>query len=55
MMNSAGTVVAGFGYLLWLDARFAGLLILAWLLLLGMSTLPATKGMKQSFDEYSAA
>jgi len=55
MMNSAGTVVAGFGYLLWLDARFAGLLILAWLLLLGMSMLPATKGMKQSFDEYSAA
>ncbi len=55
MMNSAGTVVAGFGYLLWLDARFAGLLILAWLLLLGMSMLPALKGMKQSFDEYSAA
>ena len=55
MMNSAGTIVVGFGYLLWLDARFAGLLILAWLLVMGLSMLPGMMGMRQSFDEYSAA
>ena len=55
MMNSAGTIVVGFGYLLWLDARFAGLLILTWLLVMGLSMLPGMMGMRQSFDEYSAA
>ena len=55
MMNSAGTIVVGFGYLLWLDARFAGLLILAWLLVMGLSMLPGMMGMRQTFDEYSAA
>ena len=55
MMNSAGTIVVGFGYLLWLDARFAGLLILTWLLVMGLSMLPGMMGMRQTFDEYSAA
>ena len=55
MMHSAGNIVVGFGYLLWLDARFAGLLILAWLLVMGLSMLPGMMGMRQSFDEYSAA
>ncbi len=55
LMNSLGTLVVGFGYLLWLDARFAGLLIGVWVLLLVLAAARGVGGMKEVFNDYSAA
>ena len=55
LANTLGVVVVGFGYLLWLDARFAGALIAGWLLLLALCMLPSLRAMGRSFEDYSAA
>lgn len=55
LANTLGVVVVGFGYLLWLDARFAGALIAGWVLLLALCMLPSLRAMGRRFEDYSAA
>jgi len=55
LANTLGTIVVGFGYLLYLDARFAGMMIAASVVLIIMCMIPTMRAWGNDFNAYANA